>query len=738
MKDNLPGRLSWWPSNRKPTAIGSDLMGGLLTGTIEVVVIVSLVSLVYSGNLTGFLPRAIGLSLAGAAALIAIIGLSSSYPAMFASLQDAPTAIIALAVAEMVRNMIGNSPPESLFPTIVAFIGLTTLVAGACFLLIGRLKLGLLVRYLPYPVVGGFLAGTGWVLVLGGIGVMSDSSLHMSNLYMLIQPELLARWLPGLFFAIILMILLNRSHNTLIFPGVILGAIALFYIVAMLMGSSIFELSQTGWLIGPFPQGGLWQPLTRTELNSIDWSQIFGQSGSLITAVLLSMIAMLLNTSGLEIVLENDLDVDQELQSTGYANIVASLFGSLIGYHMLSSTSLLHKLGARSRLSVLIASLVCVGVLFVGVTFLTLLPKLVVGGLLLTLGLDFLVQWVYKTWFQLPRLDWLIIMLILGTIATVGFLEGVTVGTMAAIVMFVVSYSQVNVVKRAITGAVYHSTITRSRSQRHKLADISQRVAIIELQGFIFFGTVSQILTSIKPHLTETQDRGYLILDFNRVSGIDSSVTYGFNKIQQLAINRNTGLVFSGLSLYQSQQLEKAGVLRETGITIKIFNNLDEGVEWCENQLLEEIDLATQPTLQEQLLNIINNPEQIELLMGYLEKLDLPCGEILIREGDPADSLYLVESGQVTAQLERPDQKPLRLQTMSGENVVGEVGVYSGLPRTASVVVDQPATVYRLTLPALLRMERENPETAIFFHKMMANLMAERVAHMTKVAEGLK
>lgn len=725
-------------ANLKSSAMASEIIGGVLTGMIEIVAVVSLASLVFSGGLTEFLPRAIGFSLAGATILVLIVGLTSSHPNIFSSVQDAPAVIMALSAAEIARAMSLNTSQENIFSTVAATIGLTTLITGISFLLLGQLKLGLLIRYLPYPVVGGFLAGTGWILALGGIGVMIDSNLTLTNLYLLMQPELLARWLPGLFFAVIFIILLYRSKHTLIFPGVIVGAMALFYLIAVLLGSSPSELSQAGWLMGPFPNGGLYQPPTWIELKSIEWRQVFGQTGSLITAMLLSVIALLLNTSGLEMVLEKDLDIDRELRSAGYANLVTGLLGSLPGYHMISSSALLHKLGARSRLSLVLASLVIFGALFFGATFLTFLPKLIVGGMLLTLGLDFLTQWVYKMWFQIPKLDWLIIMLILGTIATFGFLEGVAVGTLAAIVMFAVAYSRVTVVKRSILGNVYHSTKTRPHSQRRELVDIGKRIAITELQGFIFFGTASQILDSIKAQFAETQKRCYLILDFSRVSGIDSSVTFGFHKIQQLAKERDTELVFTSLSPYQSQQLERAGILTPSDQEIKVFKNLDEGVEWCENQLLEESGVTPSRTIKEQLSEIINNPAQIDLLMGYLERLVLESGDILIKQGDPADSLYLVESGQVTAQIERPGKKPLRLQTMSGENVVGEVGVYSGLARTASVVVEQPSTVYRLTRTDLNRMERDNPETAIFFHKLMANLMAERVAHMTKVAEELK
>src|SRR4030095_12432893 len=76
--------------------------------------------------------------------------------------------VVALIAASIAATVPAGTGREALYATVIAAIVLTTLLTAATFLLLGQFRLGALVRYLPYPVLGGFLAGTGWLLVLGG------------------------------------------------------------------------------------------------------------------------------------------------------------------------------------------------------------------------------------------------------------------------------------------------------------------------------------------------------------------------------------------------------------------------------------------------------------------------------------------------------------------------------------------------------------------------------------------
>ncbi|HEV2359807.1 MAG TPA: cyclic nucleotide-binding domain-containing protein [bacterium] len=122
-------------------------------------------------------------------------------------------------------------------------------------------------------------------------------------------------------------------------------------------------------------------------------------------------------------------------------------------------------------------------------------------------------------------------------------------------------------------------------------------------------------------------------------------------------------------------------------------------------------------------------------LMTYLEKHQVGEGDYLVRQGNPSDAMYFIESGQLTAQVELPDGRITRLRTMRGGTVVGEVPMYIGGVRTASVVALSPSTFYRLSTGKLQEMEHDAPDLAAALHKFIARLPAERLAGLNRTLE---
>jgi SulP family sulfate permease len=726
-----------------PQRLVPSLTGGLIVGLIEVALAISFAALIFAGDLLSHVSNGIGLALFGAIVGSIAVALFCSLPGTVGGNQDAPAAILAVISAAIVSTMPAGSSSQETFLTVVAAIALTTLLTGTFFLALGYLKLGGLVRFLPYPVVGGFLAGTGWLLVTGAISMMAEIPLSISGLPALLQPEMLVRWLPGLILAIVMLLISNRSDHYLGMPGMILGAIILFYAIVWLSGSSVSELSAEGWFLGPFPKESLWQPLNATDLANVNWSVIWGQAANAATILIVSVVALLLNASGLELTTEHDIELNRELRAAGVGNLVAGLGAGLVGYQQLSLSALNHKLGAFSRLAGLIAAGVCGLALLLGASVLSLFPTVVVGGLLLFLGLAFLYEWVYQTWFTFPKIDYFIILLILFVIAAVGFLEGVAVGIVAAIIMFVVNYSGVDVVKHELSGTTYQSRVTRSGRQRQILREQGDQLYLVQLQGFIFFGTANSLLEKVRQrvHQLELPPVRFVILDFRQVTGFDSTAMLSFAKIKQLAQSQDFTLVITHPSREIRRQLDTNGLVDEEGGVVRIFPDLDYGLEWYETEIL--LAAGAQPdeehrTLKEQLEELLNSTVDVTSLLKYLERQRVDAGHHLMKQGDPPDDLYFIESGQVTARLELPGQDPIRLETMKGGRVVGEIGFYLGHTRTAAVVADEPSTVYRLTASALKEMEKNNPEAASLFHQIIVDLLAERVTHLINVVNALQ
>jgi len=145
--------------------------------------------------------------LIGNALLVTTVTLLSSYGGSMAVTQDTPGVILAAAVATVGATLAGSAATEQLFPTTIVLLIGCTLMMGLICLLLGLFKLGALVRYLPFPVMGGFLAGTGWLLAVGGISVAANAGFDAA----LWQPERLARWLPALLLGALMLFVVRRS-----------------------------------------------------------------------------------------------------------------------------------------------------------------------------------------------------------------------------------------------------------------------------------------------------------------------------------------------------------------------------------------------------------------------------------------------------------------------------------------------------------------------------------------------
>jgi SulP family sulfate permease len=269
-------------------------------------------------------------------------------------------------------------------------------------------------------------------------------------------------------------------------PTILLGSIVVFYLVLLVTGTSIESAIARGLLLGKVSGEAVWQPLALKNPLAADWIAIIGQGGNILIALTLSLVGLLLNASALELAIQKDVDLNHELKSAGLANFLSGLGGGLIGYHALSFSALSHRSGARGRLPGLIAGTICVVMLFAGLALLAFFPKPFFGGLLLFLGLDFLVEWVITSWTKLSRAEYAIVLLILIVIASTDFLIGVGVGLVAMVILFVLNYSRIRVVHLALSGAELSSNVEGCAYHRRALANLGQHVYILELDGFLF------------------------------------------------------------------------------------------------------------------------------------------------------------------------------------------------------------------------------------------------------------
>jgi len=721
----------------RQSRLAPALVSGVVSGTIVIIFDISLAALIFAGTLGSRLSMGIGIFLIGSIIVGLVVSLGSSFkPAIAAPQTDA--SVITALMAGAITTQITTVDP---FPTIVVAIGLTSLVTGGFFLLLGVRRMGILVRFIPYPVVGGFLAGAGWLLLHGTVIVMLQENVGMNNIAIMIDPTRAAKYLPGLAIGILLSMIMRRYRNFLLLPGLLMIAIAIFYAIIYFAGMSVDQALDRGWLLGRLPEGSLWPPIALGDLRAVQWNVLLSNSGNIAAVMTMASITLLLSASSVEVATEQEIDLDRELRWTGIGNMLAGLAGGMVGYLSLAESTMNYKAGANTRLTGIVSAACCVLVAIFGAGMLSYLPLPVLGGLLSYLGYECLIDTVYEDWFRLRRMEYAVVIVILLVIGVEGFLPGVVVGGIVSMFLFAASYSRIEVIRNEISGAHLRSNVGRTLTEEGALEERGRQIHILQLQGYIFFGTAYRLLTRAQERIMKAEPvpLRYLVLDFRHVNGIDSSAVASFRRLRQMADNNGAKVVLTEVPNDVRTALERSLVTREGDDVFRIFPDLDHGLERCENEIIASSPAAGQsaPALSRDLWAVFSGATDVGRFLNYLERVETPAGYDLFRQGDASKDLYIIESGELTAWLEIDGKKTKRLRTMGPGSVVGESGLYMDATRSATVTTNGPAILYRLSVDALRRLTREAPELAAAFHQLVARLLAQRIVNTTNPVKSL-
>ena len=723
--------------NQVKSNIVPSIIAGVIGGIIKIVAAMAFSALIFTGTLAAYLPQGIGIVLFGFLLFAVISTFTASYPVNINTPQDIPIAIIALIATTVMATNGKDWDAETTFQFIFVTIALTSILVGIFFFILGTLKLGKLVRFIPYPVVGGFLAGTGWLIVKFAFIMTAGMGLSLDNVVSLFDQATLHKWFPGLIFGLIMLISSRYTKHYLLIPVLIAIGITSFYAIMFFYGFSYTDLESNGYLLGPFPEGGLFQGLPLKYLSDFKWSIFLEQLPAIGTMMILNSISVLFNYSGLEIIIKKDLDLDQELKTTGIGNIIAGLGGAPPGHLSLGGTLLSISIGSKSKLTNIVIALLCALTLFFGSEVLSFFPRIILGGLLFNLGLSFLVDWLYSTWSRVPKTDYTIILLIFLVIGTVGFLEGVITGLLMSVVLFVVSYSKVEIIKHELTGKTFHSNVERSESLKKIIDDSGDQTLILPLQGFIFFGSANRLLERIKLHLQSQNEKNlkYLVFDFKQVTGVDSSTINSFNKLRILAELDNFQVLFCNLTPQIISQFEAEGLFADSMDLFLKFDDLDHGMEWCEEQIISETTISSNKQ-KEEIDEIKLFEEKFADLLIYFESKDINQNTTLIEQGNDPEGLYFIKSGRVTVELRSSNNK-IRLKSMGTGTVVGEVSLYLKTQATASVISNTACETYFLSHENFEKLNKEDPERAAELHTYIVKLLSDRLAKSNATIQAL-
>ena len=712
------------PHSYQGRRISNTLYNSIILCLVETPWWLATVALVFFGSLIEFYAMGATLLLLGTIASMAITSYFSSWRGTVWIPQDVPAAILAITTVELISKADPETSSSALFVTVIALIAISTLSTGGLLYVLGRFRLGNLVRYLPFPVIAGFLGGTGWLLLKAGVDV-SMGDVSFGSYW---QPDVIIRWLPAIALALTGWWLGRRISHPLLLPGLMLFATLAFHLLLFIAGSS--ATGTESWMFSALSPDAQSTALTLAEVLNIDWLAIASHGDAILVLAVASVISMLLNNSGFELQVGRDFDINKDLRVAGVANMAGGLVGGWPGYMSPASSLINARQGQQLPATGPIVGIGVALVVWFAIPLLSLAPLFVLGSGVAFIGTLFIADWVFDSYRKLTKSEYLVVLCIVATIALLGLAQGVIVGMLLTVALFLVTFSQVDVIRHQMTGKHRRSRVKRTSAEHNWLLQTGHQTQLFQLQGYLFFGTANQLLESIRATINGTDTR-YIVIDFERVPGVDSTATSSFLKLQKDAGNQNINVVFASLDNKSRELLEQQ--FRTAGVTLPDqFPNIDAALESIEKRQLSNGSAAAPAkakSLNEYLYEVVPEANNIDTMLGLMERCELKAGDYLIHQGDLATEMFFIESGSITAQIEHANARAVRLETM-GHGVVGELAFYLGNRRTAAVVCNDDVPVYRLTRDRLSEIENNHPKEASTLHLILAKLLSERTTHL--------
>ena len=731
-EDQTPRQQNDWRQTIVP-----NLTAGFVLGILNIATALSIAALIFSGPLFSELSAGVGIFLISTLFSAIALPLFSDYKANVGGPRSAQAPIFAAMSASIVVGMNG-ADIKTISVTVMITILVSTLATGVLMYGVGRAKLGGLVRYIPYPVMGGFFAGLAYLLVIGGLNVGLGSHREETLLDYVTSRETLTLLLPVIIVGLLLYVLDKKLKHWSVVPLTMLVSGGVFYAVLFLTDTTMSEAASRHWLPPtPSADAAFFPPIVPADFALVDWTAIGQQAGAISALVFLSIIMLLLDVSGIEVVLNKDLDPNKELVAAGKTNVIGGLVGSPLTFQSVTDVLVAHKLGGTKYVMVATYSLVVFVAIAVGPSLITWIPNFVLGSVLLFSGGSLLITWVWHLRKRVPLGDYLVVLVILAVIINFGILQGIAVGVVMAIFLFVHQYSRLSIVRSQLKGEEFSSSVDRHPHEQAFLNNQKGVCEIFILQGFLFFGSASRFVEDVRNTLKspDRENLRYVLIDFRAVDALDTSAANSFSKLAQLCTNANLTLIITGSSYKITRQLQNLDDFKLAGDRVVFFGDTNSGVEWMDDQRLRSFgpdEISHAADVADLTASILGDEPTSKLILEYGEIVELDANDTLFGQGDPGDALYFLLKGALNISIDLGDGDSLSVRTMRAGAVVGEMALFTGDARSATALAKQNCTLCKLSVETYKQLQKNHPTEAGIFHTYIIQLMSDRLSRANR------
>lgn len=710
--------------------VSRDFFAGLISSIMSVAYGLSFAALIFAPPLTPWIAYGIAATFLTTAIGASIMAARSSLPFAIAGPDGATAAVTAALVAALVERLIADGAPDDLLAPVMIVLALSALLTGGLLCALGLAQAGGAIRFIPYPVIGGFLGATGWLMVSGAVRVITDHPVTISTIDDLLNSLTLAKLAGAAIIALALYIALRRPRSPLVLPGILLAGVAATHLIFALTGTTLGAARAEDWMFKAPAAVGLTQTWDLTDLRNFPWRLLPTLGGDLLAVMFVTAITMLLNTTGIEFVTRREANLQRELTTLGLANLLSAAFGGYVGCTSLSRTTVNYAAGGRGRLCGFVVAAVSTLVLTADPGFLAYVPKFVLGGLLLYLGANLIYAWLIASARRISLLEYASLVAIALLIIQFGFIAGVLIGVIIGCATFAVSASRVNAIKFSFDGSEYRSSLDRGPDELAVLAAHGHQIQGMSLQSYLFFGSANRLYQQVKTLFASRPDTRFLLFDFRLVTGMDSSARHSFTQIKQAADELKARLVLVNMSPDLRNALDM--LIAED---VDLADDLDHALESCEKAVIaaHSAENGRGRSLREWFTQALGNADYAEELAAACARLEVRQGDIIASQGDPADSMHFILEGRVGIIVKLKDGASTRVRSLGPQATIGEMGLITGRMRSATIQAEVDSVLYALGLDAYERIRRENFPLSQALLTYVITVMAERLSFTSRV-----
>lgn len=429
-----------------------------------------------------------------------------------------PTGPMTVVAASLIAAaMIKADGLENAWPIII----LTFVLAGIFQIIFGLMKIGKYIKFIPYPVLSGFMSGIGFIIILLQIfpvlGV--DAPLKVLDVFARL-PEAAnhiqyTSLLLG-FLTILIIYLLPRLHRKL--PATLLALMAISIVNQLLPSPAA--------MIGDIPAA--LPSLKLGALGALRYTDLALALMPAITLAGLGSIDSLLTSVVADNMTRTRHNSNKELIGQGIGNVAAALFGGIPGAGATMRTVVNIKSGGQTRLSGVVHSLLLLLIILGLAKYVSLIPLSVLAGILITVGISIIDWRALKNILSIPRSDAYVLITVLVLTVGVDLLQAVGIGMVISSVIFMRKASEM-VEKNTSLSQVEKGDKEMAWEDEAQLSlDKWKQVYIKRFDGPIFFGVASRILERVN---RIPKDARIIIFRMKRVPYIDISGMYALEEV---------------------------------------------------------------------------------------------------------------------------------------------------------------------------------------------------------------